>query len=239
MMMRDFPKALVRRIRWWWIRLPWARPSPLEKFWLSGGNELLWRGLPIESRDVVLDAGGFEGDWTARILHRYGCRAIVVEPQPEALGLLRKRFNGNDRVRVVEGALHQDAGRGRLSLQGNASSLFRDGDPSPDVIEVDLVPVSDVLPLAGEHGIGCLKLNIEGGEFGILEDLVASGRIREIRCLLVQFHPWVEGAEERRLSLHRALGESHTLVFCFPMIWERWDLKPPGVEPSGPVRSSR
>lgn len=206
---------------------------------MNGGNELLWRGLPIKGRDVVLDAGGFEGEWTAQILRRYGCRAVVVEPQPTALAQLRKRFRGNGRVKLVEGALHHSAGRGRLYLQGNATSLFREGDLSGDVIDASLLPISEVLLLAGDHEIGCLKLNIEGAEFDVLEAMVESGSILAIGSLLVQFHPWVEGAEERRLSLHRALRKSHFLVFCFPMVWERWDLKPAAVEPSDPVWSPR
>jgi len=143
----------------------------VEAFWRSGGNELLWSGLPLTRADVALDAGGFEGEWISQVLLRYGCQAVVVEPQPAAMAQLEKRFGGDDRVRLVEGAVHPTAGRRRLSLQGNASSLFRAGEHSQEAVEVTLVPIEDALSPAADHGIGCLKLNIEGGEFGVLEAL--------------------------------------------------------------------
>jgi hypothetical protein len=59
-----------------------------------------------------------------------------------------------------------------------------------------MVDVSEVLRELRQHyklpdeggAIGCLKLNIEGGEYEVLEALINRGEIGSFRCLLIQFH---------------------------------------------------
>ncbi|MSU56528.1 MAG: hypothetical protein EXS51_04475 [Candidatus Taylorbacteria bacterium] len=52
------------------------------QFWRDGGNELLY-DLPVKTGTLIIDAGGYHGDWSAGMISRYGCRSQIYEPVPE------------------------------------------------------------------------------------------------------------------------------------------------------------
>ena len=52
------------------------RKGALGDFHRAGGAALL-DDVPVSSDDVVIDAGGFEGDWTAAMLVRSGSSSVI------------------------------------------------------------------------------------------------------------------------------------------------------------------
>ena len=74
--------TLIRFLQDRQARARLRRPGPLCDFHRAGGDRLLHE-IPATSEDVVLDAGGYLGDWTAAIPVRYGCRCEILEPVPE------------------------------------------------------------------------------------------------------------------------------------------------------------
>jgi hypothetical protein len=71
-----------------------------------------------------------------------------------------------------------------------------------------------------------LKINIEGGEFDLLDHLIESGMIMCVRRLQVQFHDFVAGASTRRSEIRQRLKASHRETWCYDFVWEEWVLKP-------------
>ena len=49
--------------------------------------------------------------------------------------------------------------------------------------------------------------------------------IKNIGTFLIQFHDFVDDAIERRKEIQRKLSETHTKIFDYPFIWEKWKLK--------------
>ena len=195
--------------------------GPLGDFHRAGGNAQLLGGAPLTADDLVIDAGGFEGDFTAEVAWRFGCRSLVLEPVPGFAAALRSRFNGNSRVRVVEAALGATEGELQLTLQANGTSAFTRG-PGPTVRakQVDAAAL-----IKAERPIGLLKLNIEGGEFDVLERLAAAGLLASIRSVLIQFHQLVPECEARRERVRATLAATHREVFNYSWVWERWDAR--------------
>ena len=68
-------------------------------------------------------------------------------------------------------------------------------------------------------------MNIEGSEYELLEEIIESGNILKITHLQIQFHNFVENATEQRKNIRNKLKKTHTNIFNFPFIWERWDIK--------------
>jgi FkbM family methyltransferase len=191
------------------------------RFFRAGGNEQLVSALPLESLDIVVDAGAYEGKWVDEILCRYGCRAILFEPVAIFAAKLRERYKGNDRVELVEAALGSHSGRASMNVAGDGSSLLRNGRSGYEA-EVDVRDVSSLLQENMTGGCGCLKLNIEGLEYEILEKIVADGLTTRIKILLVQFHGFIPGAQDRRARIQRAIAQTHSMIFDYPFVWECW-----------------
>lgn len=196
------------------------RRGAIGDFYRAGGNPLL-HDLPVGSDDVVIDAGGFEGDWAAAMLVRTGCRIELYEPVPAFAARCRALLGRNGRVRVVEAALGGSERTARFAVDSVASSEFthRGGTVEARVEDAHAV----VGRLAAAHGeVACLKLNIEGGEYEVLERILERGDAARCRSILVQFHAQPEGWERRMSSITERLSATHEAAWRFPMVWEKW-----------------
>ena len=73
--------------------------------------------------------------------------------------------------------------------------------------------------------IDLMKINIEGGEYDLLEHLIKTGWIDKIINIQVQFHDFVENAEARMLAIQNDLAKTHELTYQYKFVWENWRLK--------------
>ena len=197
------------------------QPGALGAWHREQGEELLWRRLPINADDLVLDVGGYHGDWTARAAWQYGCSSRIYEPVAEFYNLLTARFSANSRVEVVHAGLSGSNERSTISLQADGSSVFRNGGGG-QFEEIELLDVSDALS-AADREIGCMKINIEGGEYALLERLISQDLLGSVRSFLIQFHAISADSSERRMGIQEALSRTHQKIFDYPFLWERWE----------------
>jgi hypothetical protein len=74
-------------------------------------------------------------------------------------------------------------------------------------------------------GVDLMKINIEGGEYELLEHLIARGLTKRIRNIQVQFHEDVmAGAAGRMERIQSRLAETHHLTYQERFVWENWEL---------------
>jgi FkbM family methyltransferase len=197
------------------------RQGALGEFYRHGGNELLVSKFELTSNDWIVDAGGFRGEWSDEMLCRYGAKVVIFEPNPPYAAQLRDRYMANDRVELIEAALSEQTGHRALSLCGEGSTLMSSTSAS-GTIDVQLVDVRQLFQKRFSSGLGCLKLNVEGAEYEILEKLLSTGQVSGIRFILVQFHKGPLNCIQRREQIQMRLSESHNKVFDFPFVWELW-----------------
>ena len=89
-----------------------------------------------------------------------------------------------------------------------------------------LVRAADFFAQQAFDHIDLMKVNIEGGEYDLLEHLVETAVISKIANLQVQFHDFVPNAEARMAAIQACLRQTHVLTYQFPFIWENWRIKP-------------
>ncbi len=195
-------------------------PGPHGDFHRNGGNDLLYH-VPVTTGSLVIDAGGYKGDWTAGMLARYGCRSELFEPIPDHASHCHSLFSRNAMVRVHAAALGGSARTAVFRLAGTGSSEF---SPAVGAVVVD-APVLDVASFLDDlvpEEVSCLKLNIEGGEYEVLERLLQTGHIERCRSLLIQFHRQPEGWARRCAEIEEGMRKTHVREWCYPMLWEKW-----------------
>lgn len=189
-----------------------------------GANPDMLVEADLDAESVVLDVGAYVGEWSEAIARRYGARIFAFEPNAGAFTALTARLAGTC-ARCFDFALGAADGRAELSIVGPGSSLFTQppGFGKATVAVRDVVAVLDAL---GIDAVDLCKLNIEGGEFDLLERLIAADRLHRVRLLSVQFHEWHPGAYQRRRVIRRALARTHVEVWNFPWVWELWRRRP-------------
>jgi FkbM family methyltransferase len=185
--------------------------------------------FPLDERSLALDVGGFEGSWALELLCRHRCHVEVFEPVPEYAERLRRRFAFSDSVRINGFGLGGRDGRLPLGVEGERSSFFHDLGAGKKVVHA---PIRDVVGYLDEQGIrhaAVLKLNIEGGEYELLERLIDAGRTSTFDFILVQFHDELADAQARYETIAMRLAGTHERLWRFPFVWESWRLRDPAM----------
>jgi hypothetical protein len=88
-----------------------------------------------------------------------------------------------------------------------------------------MVDVRDVFADHGLAEVACMKMNIEGGEYELLERMIKLDLARSVRCYLIEFHTVPSDYQARYDRIRAELLKTHRLVFSYPHVWERWDRK--------------
>lgn len=174
---------------------------------------------------VVLDVGGYLGDYAANIFCRYRSRIHVFEPLPVYCDEIRQRFGKNPQVRVHEFGLAGTTREERLFRAQAGSSVFMDRFKMEEATPVRMVRAADALAELGVERVDLMKVNIEGGEYELLEHLLETGWAPRIRNICVQFHEEVlPDAPERMRAIQAGLARTHRATFQYEFVWENWQL---------------
>lgn len=192
---------------------------------MGAGGDRLRYGYPLNRDSLVLDLGGYHGDFAHEMRRRFKCRVWIFEPVPEFNAIIRKRFRRDPAVKVFGFGLAGKAQSLDLALDGLSSGAFSKVGRR---VKVRLEGAAAFLTRSRPEVVDLLKVNIEGGEFELLEALVRTGWMEKIRYLQLQFHSVVPDAEARVEQLRRDLERSHVRQWSFDWIWESWQRKPGG-----------
>lgn len=96
---------------------------------------------------------------------------------------------------------------------------------STKIEKIRLVNINDILDKYKIKVVDLLKLNIEGGEYDLLEYLIETDMIKKFKNIQVQFHRSVNAFEARANRIQQALRGTHKLTYQYPFVWENWSLK--------------
>ena len=110
----------------------------------------------------------------------------------------------------------------KIFIDGSSSSMYREGE---DFGSGRLVKAINFLQDSHIEKIDLMKINIEGGEYDLLEHLIDFGYVKYIKNIQVQFHDLLPNAEQRMLMIQRELEKTHNLTYQYLFVWENWRLK--------------
>jgi FkbM family methyltransferase len=191
--------------------------------WLSdGGDDRFRYDYNLCSDSLVLDLGGYKGQWASDIYARYNCRIMVFEPVKTFADKIIKRFSSNPRIEVHVLALGNSRRSEQISLGDDASSLFRD-TPKKETIQFE-----DIAVFFAEQNIqtvNLMKVNIEGGEYELLPRLIETGLINRIENLQIQFHRVTRESESQMEKICSELEKTHRPTYRYKFMWENWALR--------------
>lgn len=219
--MTDADREMLRRVE---RERPW---------YAADGDRTLRLDYDLGPDAVVVDLGGYHGDWAAEIHARFGCRVEVFEPVEEFARRIADRFAANPRISVHPFGL---AGRDEtmemtLEEGGSSAVILHEGVPRT---RVELRDGARLAELIGAADVDLAKINIEGGEFDLLDRWIETGLLARIRHIQIQFHPEAPGAPDRRDRIRAALAATHDQQWNFDWVWESWTRRA-GVSASSPA----
>jgi FkbM family methyltransferase len=193
--------------------------APIQQFLHDGYNEMLFSNIDLSPNDNVLIIGGHVGVSAEIVFRNYRSNICIFEPIPDFCTILTEKFHSYSEFVLVEAAAASFDGFLELSVEGEKTGIGAEGPR----ISVPAIKLSHYIQNNFEK-IGLLEINIEGGEYSVLPDLIETGQIRKVKVLLVQFHKFSLQDDLNRSLIHQSLSRTHRMIFSYEWIWERWEL---------------
>ncbi|ALJ00807.1 FkbM family methyltransferase [Rufibacter tibetensis] len=153
-----------------------------------------YRSKTPEEKQFIIDGGGHVGMAVLYFTLLYpNAKILSFEPDPASFQLLEKfiLYNKLSQVTLVQAAL--SSVKGTLTFRTHSkpigklnAGLFNAG---PETVSVDVpaVILSDYI----DKPVDLLKLDIEGAEVQVIQELVESGKISFVNEIVVEYHPQI------------------------------------------------
>jgi len=152
---------------------------------------------PTKANPTIIDGGGFIG--TSALYFKKICpqaHITIFEPDRSALTLLRKNISENklEDITIIEKGLYDKEGKvSFLPDNTDGGKISADGTHSIEVTQLS-AHIKD--------GVDFLKLNIEGSELKVFEDLDKNNKLKNIKELCVEYHSFKNSEQ----NLDKILG---------------------------------
>ncbi len=196
----------------------------VRRWFRDKGDSTLRLDYPLDAESIVLDVGGYKGDFTALIHEKFNCRVFVFEPVSVFYRICKKRFADNAKITALNYGLSDVDEISQIHIADDSSSFYKRNSKASEEI-AQLRNCATVFKELGIEKVDLMKINIEGGEYNLVKKLIDSNLIQKIKYLQIQFHNFVENSEEKRQNLRSQLTRTHTEMWNYEFVWESWRLK--------------
>jgi FkbM family methyltransferase len=192
------------------------KPSDDTNWRNENGDHTYRINYDLNNESVVVDLGARHGDWSDLIRRKYSPKIYCFEVVTQFCNqLISKGYNTfclavSDKKEKIKVGV----------FESEASIFYEDSN-----FEAEAIPASEIFNLIGQDKIDLMKINVEGAEYPILNELINSGNISKITNLQVQFHLFDNSENNEYDTLFQKLSETHELSWRFPFVWENWVLK--------------
>lgn len=175
----------------------------------------------LNAKSVVLDCGGYHGEFAKAISEKFGCRVHVFEPVTQFYHACVENLKPFPNVTVHKQGMNDFYGYTMIHVQDDSTGLY---SSSKTVEECEFITIPRAMVSLTIPEIDLIKLNIEGSEFDVLEHSILNSYIRCLKNIQVQFHPVVQDCENRYQRIRERLQETHHTTFDHGWTWQNWRL---------------
>jgi len=195
-------------------------------FWnLRNGDNSVSLNYPLNNSSLVFDIGAYNGTFTQNIYEKFNCNIYAFEPLTHYFEFLNTKFlKDKNKIKIYNFGLLDKSKTISFSNIDFASSIYSrpEGELS---INVEMRSFYEFVTEKQIDTIDLVYINIEGSEYKLLEHIIASGYINNIKYLQIQFHNFVDNSKLIRKKIRKDLKNTHKCIHNYPLIWEVWKIK--------------
>lgn len=193
--------------------------NQFDRWFADGGDERYRYTYAMSQDSIVFDLGGYEGRFANKIYQKYGSNIYIFEPMKKYYDILTNNFSQNEKVKIFDFGCSDKNETIKIYHSDDASSVYK---VTGSYEEIKVRKLSDFIEENNIQKVDLLKINIEGSEFEVLNDLIENDLLSVFENIQVQFHIFVEGAVEKRESIRNHLMRNHTETYSYEFVWENW-----------------
>jgi FkbM family methyltransferase len=185
----------------------------------NNGDKTLRLNYDLDENSIVFDLGGYHGDFGNEIYNKYKSKVYIFEPVEDYYKIIKEKFKNNRSIEVFHYGLSDKDGSFEIFVSESLSSIYN------NVGKKENIHLKSITSFINENNIthiDLIKINIEGGEFDVLPELIKTNFINKITDLQVQFHTFADNAINRREEIRGLLSKTHSPTYDYWFIWENW-----------------
>ena len=199
--------------------------SPAIFFWFKDNASDLLYEYDLDRDSIVVEVGAYIGDWCVKMYNRFNCKILAYEPVNEYYIQLKKNISQFENIESYNFGLGQKNEKIKIKRRGVQTTILNQHEGFDDIIEI-----KDIASLKGLNNISIdlMNINIEGGEYDLLNRVIETKMINHINNIQVQFHEWypsIGKSKVLRNQIHNKLMETHQLDYSYDFVWEKWSKK--------------
>ncbi|MBA4240174.1 MAG: hypothetical protein C0448_05580 [Sphingobacteriaceae bacterium] len=197
-----------------------------EKWYNDNCEKKLRYEYSLNQDSIVVDVGGYEGDFASELFSRYLSTIFVFEPVKKYVNYLNKRFAGNSSIKTIPYGLGAKNETLKIHVMDEASSYNRSESIHKKGVEeeISIMDVADFFNKQGINKVDLIKINIEGGEYDLLDRMIDKGYVVMCKNLQIQFHDFYPDFQKRYDHIRSELSKTHHLTYNYPFVWENWEI---------------
>ena len=180
----------------------------------------------LDKNSIVVDIGGYKGIWAGNFIDKYNCNIIFYEPVKTYFTQLENNISKYNKASLNNYGLGNEHQKIKIQHRGVQTTTQKIYNKEYDEI-IEIRDIAEERHLFNST-IDLMCINIEGGEYDLLDQIIKTNMIENIINIQVQFHEWYPSYSESvllRSSLQDRLRKTHQITFCYPFVWENWKIK--------------
>lgn len=195
----------------------------INKWFFLDGDANFLLAHDLNEKSIVFDVGWYTGVFSDAIIQSYNPYIYIFEPVEKYYKILENKYKNNSKIQVFHFWLSDTAEEIDISIEDDASSIFKNNWQKEKILLRNIVDVLKELKIDGES-IDLMAINIEWWEYNLLEKLLKNNCYPN--SIQVQFHDFVDGATNKRDSILDLLNKSgYKKWYSFPFVWELFKRK--------------
>jgi len=193
----------------------------IKQWFMDKGDYTHRLNYKLDKNSIVFDLGGYKGYFVEQINNKYGSKIYCYEPINNFAEAIKNKFIVNDNISVFPLAVSNKEKIEIIYINKDSSSVHRKtGTP----IEINCITLNKAMQDNNINMIDLIKINIEGDEYPLLEDMIQKNLHLKCKNIQVQFHKFVENYELKYNYIQNELKKTHHLTYRYPFVWENWEL---------------
>lgn len=215
-------KKVYRRIRLFYKIFLKRDYNNVDLWFWKKGDETLRLNYPLNQESLVLDIGGYKGEWAFNIYSLYQPLIYIFEPVSSFQNIIHRKFENNSKIKLFKFGLGNESRFVDISLDADGSSTHRRLE-SRQVERIEIVGIDQFFKNNQIEQVDLMKINIEGEEYVLLQAMLNNNLHKKVKNIQVQFHSWIDNATAMRSEIQKSLSKTHRLTYDFPFVWENWE----------------
>ena len=196
-----------------YLRIIYSVKSRSRFFWnLRSGDLRLSLDYPLNNKSVVLIVGAYEGNYLNKLNNKFNCLIYAFEPVEKFYKILKENFKNSQNIKLLNYGLSDKSEKVNFNINDESSSEFVNSNKS-DL--VNMISITDFFETYKIDKIDLIYMNIEGGEYKVLHELLKKGTIKNINHLQIQFHNINENSKQDRSNIRKELKKLIKIFLIF------------------------